>query len=53
MAFPSFWYENPETMDKSSIESTNKSAKIIACTLCGDMVKDDWSECPHCGEAIS
>ncbi len=57
MAFPSLWYENPVTANKEIVqsrvdESTNKSVKIGACTLCGDMVKEDWKECPRCGEAL-
>lgn len=57
MAFPSVWYENPAAMNEidaqsSDSESTNRNVKISACTLCGDMVKEDWKECPRCGETL-
>ena len=34
-------------------EQYNKSMPWIKeCTLCGDIVRADWRECPRCGEAL-
>jgi len=57
MAFPSLWYETPTTSNRRNVlsridEPPRSRVEISACTLCGDMVKEDWGQCPRCGEIL-
>ena len=58
MAFPSLWYETPITENQENVpcgnnEASKRNIKINACTLCGDMVREDWGQCPRCGEILN
>lgn len=32
--------------------SSRGRSRVIHCSLCGDMVKADWTQCPRCGENL-
>lgn len=57
MAFPGVWYENPVTTNRKVVQlrpdqPPTEKTRISTCSLCGDMVRADWDQCPRCGEHL-